>query len=201
MEAHLESIRAHCESIMTCKLWCNLGYVLDQNSRRVMGPFGIVRRQIMEALVVLVGTHHSSGYSELRLLPCFARPQHDKSIPSSIQKVVEMLAEGSAQGFHVDYFFKGHGPTDFLRWAAAAAATEENKCEKGAQLDNSSTLPLAVLSYGSFCCRREANNVEIVEAAPSKNQKVKFLFYLCVTVGATPALTVSVRLQGYRAHH
>ena len=30
-----------------------------------------------------------------------------------------MLLEGRAQGFHVDYFPKGHSPTDFDRWAAA----------------------------------------------------------------------------------
>lgn len=28
-----------------------------------------------------------------------------------------MLQNGQAQGFHIDYFFKGHGPTDFERWA------------------------------------------------------------------------------------
>lgn len=31
-----------------------------------------------------------------------------------------MLLDGRAQGFHVDYFLKGHGPTGFFRWAAAA---------------------------------------------------------------------------------
>ena len=28
-----------------------------------------------------------------------------------------MLQSGEAQGFHTDYFSKGHGPTDFDRWA------------------------------------------------------------------------------------
>ncbi|CAM9094863.1 unnamed protein product [Ectocarpus sp. 6 AP-2014] len=64
----------------------------------------------------------------LEFAPGSVSARHDKSIPSSVQRVIEMLAEGTAQGFHVDYFFKGHGPTDFLRWAAAAAA-EESKCE------------------------------------------------------------------------
>ena len=35
-----------------------------------------------------------------------------------------MLLEGRAQGFHIDYFPKGHSPTDFDRWAAVAI--EEN---------------------------------------------------------------------------
>lgn len=39
-----------------------------------------------------------------------------------------MLREGGAQGFHVNYFYKGHGPTDFERWAAAA--TEETATGK-----------------------------------------------------------------------
>lgn len=41
-------------------------------------------------------------------------------IPLSTQEMVEMLREGTAQGFHVNYFYKGHGPTDFERWATAA---------------------------------------------------------------------------------
>ncbi|CAM9653725.1 unnamed protein product [Ectocarpus fasciculatus] len=63
----------------------------------------------------------------LEFAPGSVPARHGKSIPSSIQKVVEMLAEGTAQGFHVDYFFKGHGPTDFLRWAAAAAEESERE--------------------------------------------------------------------------
>ncbi len=44
-------------------------------------------------------------------------------MPLVVEDVVTMLLDGGAQGFHVNYFFKGHGPTDFQRWAAAA--TEE----------------------------------------------------------------------------
>ncbi|CAN0427767.1 unnamed protein product, partial [Scytosiphon promiscuus] len=33
--------------------------------------------------------------------------------------MAEMLLDGKAQGFHVDYFPKGHGPTDFVRWVTA----------------------------------------------------------------------------------
>eukprot|EP00903_Cladosiphon_okamuranus_P014200 g13193.t2 len=49
--------------------------------------------------------------------------QHDADVPLSTRDMVEMLRKGTAQGFHVNYFYKGHGPTDFERWAAAA--TEE----------------------------------------------------------------------------
>ena len=48
--------------------------------------------------------------------------------------MVEMLREGSAQGFHVNYFYKGHGPTDFDRWAAAASedtATGKHETRNG----------------------------------------------------------------------
>lgn len=45
-------------------------------------------------------------------------------MPSKAEEVAGMLQEGRVQGFHVDYFPKGHGPTDFDRWAAAAL--EEN---------------------------------------------------------------------------
>lgn len=38
-------------------------------------------------------------------------------VPSTREGAVRMLQNGHAQGFHVDYFFKGHGPTDFDRWA------------------------------------------------------------------------------------
>ncbi|CAM9192680.1 unnamed protein product, partial [Hapterophycus canaliculatus] len=44
----------------------------------------------------------------------------ERAIPLGTQEVAKMLVDGEAQGFHIDYFFKGHGPTDFLRWAAAA---------------------------------------------------------------------------------
>lgn len=53
----------------------------------------------------------------------FAQPQHAAKVPLVVEEMVEMLLDGNAQGFHVNYFFKGHGPTDFQRWAAAA--TEE----------------------------------------------------------------------------
>ncbi|CAM9786078.1 unnamed protein product, partial [Pylaiella littoralis] len=44
----------------------------------------------------------------------------DPTVPLSTREIIKMLREGNAQGFHVDYFFKGHGPTDFHRWAASA---------------------------------------------------------------------------------
>ncbi|CAM9861380.1 unnamed protein product, partial [Laminaria digitata] len=47
-------------------------------------------------------------------------PTEDVQAPSTTEEVVGMLQEGRAQGFHVDYFPKGHGPTDFDRWAGVA---------------------------------------------------------------------------------
>ena len=57
------------------------------------------------------------------------KPQSDEKVPLSTREMVEMLRQGTAQGFHVNYFYKGHGPTDFGRWAAAA--TEETATGKG----------------------------------------------------------------------
>ncbi|CAN0142041.1 unnamed protein product [Scytosiphon promiscuus] len=45
--------------------------------------------------------------------------EHDRAIPPGTREMAEMLLDGEAQGFHVDYFPKGHGPTDFVRWATA----------------------------------------------------------------------------------
>ncbi|CAM9994866.1 unnamed protein product [Scytosiphon promiscuus] len=46
--------------------------------------------------------------------------EHERAIPPGTREMAEMLLGGEAQGFHVDYFPKGHGPTDFVRWATAS---------------------------------------------------------------------------------
>lgn len=45
--------------------------------------------------------------------------------------MVASLKAGQAQGFHVDYFPKGHGPTDFERWANAATHKNASGTAKG----------------------------------------------------------------------
>lgn len=71
----------------------------------------------------------SSGGRYISFLLRVPQPQHDVEVPLSTREMVEMLRTGVAQGFHVNYFYKGHGPTDFERWAAAA--TEETATGKG----------------------------------------------------------------------
>ncbi|CAM9521945.1 unnamed protein product [Sphacelaria rigidula] len=59
------------------------------------------------------------------VVPCLEAAAHtcfdeleSISPPATTKEAVSLLREGLVQGFHVDYFPKGHGPTDFLRAAA-----------------------------------------------------------------------------------
>jgi hypothetical protein len=64
-----------------------------------------------------IAQHAAAG--ELTVIPAFEITP-DAAVPSEQQDVLNQLNAGTAEGFHVSRFPKGHAPTNFGKWATAS---------------------------------------------------------------------------------
>lgn len=197
MEAHLESIRAQCERIVTCKF---SGVTWGKSLKKIVvvepwGPFGHVDANTYGGASALSSVLHILNFVQCPV-----------SLVHSMTRASHRAYRGWSRCWR-------KGPLKGFTWTISSRATARRTSYGGLPLPlplkraNMKTVRILQLLYHGGCVVwRFLVTVEKPTTKKSsrlprrRTRECEFLLYLCVTVGATPALTVSVKLQGHRAH-